>query len=802
MTMKYKIILGFVSTMAIMAALAVLGYRSLHYSLEGLTEYRRNARINVQLSDAVSQLTAASSGAMMFLSSRDARVMEGAMASLDTMDALLTKTEQEITRKENRDIIATIHANGRAYREGLAKDLGIVKTAQAVYENQVLPNSLVLENVLFALSDAAVKVNNVELQDTLTHILVCYARMRAALSRLDVSRSPDDFVVVEENIKAIKPYLDQARAAIITQEGLRLHSEMMDAFTAIFNAADAMGAAARASADNVITNRAVRMALTQELSGLSAKFDSQMHELGRDTTAKIDYNQTLLLGVSAAGVLIGMVLATFIIMSLVRVLHDLASCAGAVARGDFTYTVKSREKGEIGTMVASMREIPVVLEHLLNEVRLLADNILSGKLRTRLDVSMFPGSFSELTRSVNTVSDAFTTRIDDLALPIMCCDTERRIVFLNRQAQSVIGGDATGRPCAEELKADCCGAGCLGTRAMERQAIVSSETTIHPHGQTMHVTVSATPLYNPKKEVVGFTEVLTDLSEIKSKQDLILRVAGEASVISNRIAAASEELSAQVEEVSRGADVQRDRVSATAGAIAEMNSTVIEVARSAGEASEQSENTRQKAQHGADLVNQVMAAISTIDAVGLSLHTNMQELGNQAESIGNVMNVISDIADQTNLLALNAAIEAARAGEAGRGFAVVADEVRKLAEKTMQATHEVGSSINAIQHSAHINITEVGKAVASVTEANKLAISSGEALGEIVNMASSNSAVVASIATAAEEQSATTEEISHAAEEINRIVSETAEGMVQSSAAVQELSHMAQELRRVMEGLR
>jgi methyl-accepting chemotaxis protein len=180
----------------------------------------------------------------------------------------------------------------------------------------------------------------------------------------------------------------------------------------------------------------------------------------------------------------------------------------------------------------------------------------------------------------------------------------------------------------------------------------------------------------------------------------------------------------------------------------------------------------------------------------------MQELGNQAQSIGGVMSVISDIADQTNLLALNAAIEAARAGEAGRGFAVVADEVRKLAEKTMSATQEVGANISAIQNSAHTNIREVGEAAKAITEATELANTSGQALAEIVDLASANSAVVASIATAAEEQSATSEKINQALEEINKITGEAADGMHQSSRALHELSQTAQELHRAIEELK
>ncbi|MDL2267450.1 methyl-accepting chemotaxis protein, partial [Desulfovibrio sp. OttesenSCG-928-G15] len=243
-------------------------------------------------------------------------------------------------------------------------------------------------------------------------------------------------------------------------------------------------------------------------------------------------------------------------------------------------------------------------------------------------------------------------------------------------------------------------------------------------------------------------------------------------------------------------------VESTASAMTEMNSTVLEVARNAGQASEQSDLTRTKAEDGAKLVNQVVTAINTVNQVAGNMHTNMQELGTQAENIGGVMNVISDIADQTNLLALNAAIEAARAGEYGRGFAVVADEVRKLAEKTMEATNEVGSNITAIQNSARVNIEAVGNAGKAVGEATSLAGSSGEALAEILNLASANSSIVASIATAAEEQSATSEEISHAINEINQIVGETTEGMVQASSAVQELSQMAQDLNRVMDELK
>ena len=184
------------------------------------------------------------------------------------------------------------------------------------------------------------------------------------------------------------------------------------------------------------------------------------------------------------------------------------------------------------------------------------------------------------------------------------------------------------------------------------------------------------------------------------------------------------------------------------------------------------------------------------------LESNMANLGEKAKDIGRIIGMITDIADQTNLLALNAAIEAARAGEAGRGFAVVADEVRKLAEKTMAATSQVSQAVSSIQEETRSNMDGVIRAAAAMQQVAELASSSGQALTEIVNMAENVADQVRGIATASEEQSAVSEQISASSMEINRISLEVGDHMRQSADMVSELVGQSLQLRQLMETLR
>ena len=282
--------------------------------------------------------------------------------------------------------------------------------------------------------------------------------------------------------------------------------------------------------------------------------------------------------------------------------------------------------------------------------------------------------------------------------------------------------------------------------------------------------------------------------EAKAKAEALLNVAGRLEEVGSVVSSASTQLSAQIEQSDRGAGEAAQRLSEAATAMNEMNATVQEVARNASAASAASADTKDKATAGAQVVERSLRRIESVHQVSLELKDDMTQLNEHAQDITRIMGVISDIADQTNLLALNAAIEAARAGEAGRGFAVVADEVRKLAEKTMASTNDVGNAIKAIQESTAKSTASVDNAVAQIEEATGLANESGRALEEIVTTAETTADQVNAIATASEEQSAASEEINHSILLCNDMSRQIADAMAEAAKAVSGLAREAQEL--------
>ncbi len=288
----------------------------------------------------------------------------------------------------------------------------------------------------------------------------------------------------------------------------------------------------------------------------------------------------------------------------------------------------------------------------------------------------------------------------------------------------------------------------------------------------------------------------------QARREGLLEAGEQLEGVVHIVASASEELSSQIEATTNSVNDQASRLTTAATAMEQLNETILDVARNAVESAETTDITKDKAIHGVQITQKCKDAINNVREDSIILRQNMATLAGHAQSINTVMGVINDIAEQTNLLALNAAIEAARAGEAGRGFAVVADEVRKLAEKTITSTADVSQAIGAIQLSTEQNVKQVEIAVKSIEEATDLANMSGEALQDILQMAEQSAGGVRSIATAAEEQSSTVEEMNGSVDRINTIAHETKNAMGEAAQAIVALSSQAHELTMIVQSLK
>ena len=212
-------------------------------------------------------------------------------------------------------------------------------------------------------------------------------------------------------------------------------------------------------------------------------------------------------------------------------------------------------------------------------------------------------------------------------------------------------------------------------------------------------------------------------------------------------------------KIDSGAKDQLSKIDSVASATAEMSQTIVDVARNASDASDMAKGASATAEKGKDAVKHAVDAIIGIAESVRSSSLTIGELGRSSQEIGEIIAVINDIADQTNLLALNAAIEAARAGEQGRGFAVVADEVRKLAERTSRATGEITEKIKGIQSQSEVSVLAMGKCTKDAENGVVLAGNAAHALEEIVGATQKATDMIQRIAAATEEQSTVSEDI-------------------------------------------
>ncbi len=298
---------------------------------------------------------------------------------------------------------------------------------------------------------------------------------------------------------------------------------------------------------------------------------------------------------------------------------------------------------------------------------------------------------------------------------------------------------------------------------------------------------------------VGATEFRTLAHWFNSFVNMVHEVIQNVVQNTTEVAGAATEIAASSEEMAQSLEIQRSEIEQLTASISEMATTTRDIACQSEQANHNAKQTGDAATEGSTLVQDAIGSIHSLDKTVSQSADDIESLGTKSEEIGKIIGVINDIADQTNLLALNAAIEAARAGEHGRGFAVVADEVRVLADRTTKATDEIAHSIGEIQDETKQAVDRMSsgkdEAQSSVTSVEQ----AGNSLQAIVANATEVASLIGSIAAASEEQTCTADEMNASITKTSGGIQETTQGAVQSAEASSQLSLKSEDLRRIVE---
>ncbi len=441
--------------------------------------------------------------------------------------------------------------------------------------------------------------------------------------------------------------------------------------------------------------------------------------------------------------------------------------------------------------------------------------LLKAGKKAKLDVNAC-GSLSPLAKDISSLEKAnrekqhwYESILNSLPWAIAVTDNDMNWTYCNTASLKSMNkatlDEVVGKHCSAK-NGNICNTPQCGIEQLRR----GNNRVINkmPNGKTMQILLAF--LQDASGKQIGHVEVGEDITEKMVMEERSSRAAVEARTsmagqlegVVQALDHGAEILNQSLENVRKQAIEAASRLSEAATAMNEMNSTVLEVASNAEGAADAASSVQSQAHEGNQLVLKTIDSLRMLRELSLNLKTDMEGLDKQAKDIGAVLTLIRDIADQTNLLALNAAIEAARAGEAGRGFAVVADEVRKLAEKTMSATRDVESAIESIQQGTYKSFTTMDQAVTAIEETSHIGEDSGHALEKISFLAEDSSVRVSAIAAAATEQSAASEEINRSITEVNHLSAEIADVIHDAVERTGEMLKEAHVLSDILEQMR
>lgn len=444
--------------------------------------------------------------------------------------------------------------------------------------------------------------------------------------------------------------------------------------------------------------------------------------------------------------------------------------------------------GFLTTLFLFQSEIVKYFIESLDKIRNHVNTISSGDLSKRITQNKNKDEFGEIYLALNDATDQLETLVKELTTSI-----------------DDIKNDQFFRPVLSE--------GLKGSFALQLQ---QADESLKSYGNRL--LKEKDDLENKAEELLNSMDklsqgYLTEYMEVQDQDKLMCKlflgynhlVDGIKKIIKEvnesvySTVSVSTQIAASIEQMAAGAEEQDRQTSEIAASIDEMTRTIAETTQNTSSAAESAKDSGILAEEGSKVVSRAVAAMELIAEIVSQAVNKVLDLGKNSDKIGEIIRVIEEIADQTNLLALNAAIEAARAGEHGRGFAVVADEVRKLAERTTSATHEITGMISQIQEDTKTVVNSINSGNKEVQDGKELAEEAGNAIKKIVSKTNIVVDEINQVATASEQQSITSSQIAQNIETINNVSRETLAGIHHMAGAANDLNETTENLKQMIQ---
>jgi len=500
--------------------------------------------------------------------------------------------------------------------------------------------------------------------------------------------------------------------------------------------------------------------ILDELAATSAALDENSHSV-------VSLSIWLVVISAILGTVVYLLSAFFMAPAITKPLNKIKDNVQEFAKGDFSSRLNYTFKDEIGELSESL--------NLLGKAQLekvdIANQIAEGKI-IKVDA----------TSEKDSLAFAFNKVVDTIGLILS-------------EAEKIIDANKNGNM---DYRADF-----SNYKGAWKQLLEGMNSIIEVISQPLNESASvinsmAHGDFTPRIEgnYKGYYDSLK--SNINTLADSLNNALGEVAINTETVLQTTKEISSSSEQMAAGAQEQTQQASEVAHSVEEMTRTIMENSKNASNAAETAKGSGDKAVEGGNAVRNTLEGMIRIAEVVEESATMVEELGKNSDQIGEIIQVINDIADQTNLLALNAAIEAARAGEQGRGFAVVADEVRKLAERTTKATKEIAHMIKQIQTDTHNAVNSMKQGTVEVNKGKLLAEQAGKVLEEIIYGSEKVTDIAVQVAAASEEQSASAEQISKNVEAISNVTRETTIGIEHMAHAAEDLDRMTSSLQELV----